>query len=1097
VSSRVAPRRHAAKLLSAVLPLAAILALSMVSGAGAASSSAPATFKATPAPTGSVDGFTPAVSPISKSISTVIVQLSGDPVTVADANSKDAGGPGLSDAQKSSLKAQLQSQQAPVEQAVQQDGGKVLASYQDAYNGIAVQIPASKVASLSSLSGVANVYPSRNYTFSDDPGVTLVQGPQTWGGTPGFTGKGMKIADIDTGIDYTHADFGGPGTIAAWNQAKSQSTADPTLPTVCMTPQLTPCFGPNAPKVKGGTDLVGDNYDAGSSDPAKNTPQPDPNPLDCNSHGTHTAGTAAGFGVLANGNTFTGPYNASTISGNQWNVGPGVAPEADIYSVRVFGCSGSASDAVIIQGIEWAVDHHMDAINMSLGAPFGTTDSPSAAAATDAAKDGVIVVSSSGNGGNVPYLTGSPGTAADTLSAAANDPTQSFPAANLSFSNGSSLTAIDANGAAIPSGSFPVKIIPPTAHDASLGSTDTGPNGISLGCSVADDTASGPVTGEVIVVERGVCARVAKAIFAQQAGAAGVIMVNNSSAFPPFEGTITNDPDAPGPPLFGGFQYQVTIPFLGVPGATVPSTSAAAATLRAANGGTVSMTATTLANPTYLALASFSSGGPRTGDSGLKPEVTAPGVSIVSAGMGTGNGPLVDSGTSMAAPHTTGTALLVKQAHPDWRRVANWNAAIANTATPSGVAGYNTLNAGVGLVQAFNATHTQVVALGTHDGTSLDFGLYQDTKDFQGSQTITLHNFGSQAATFNVADNLDQGSPHSVAVSPSTVTVPPRGGTANVQVALNVPIATAGTASLYPTLPSVAGLVTFTPSDASQNSNISLNMPYLLVPEASSNMQLSGITTGTFNPKSGQTSVTAPLTVTNPNGAADTFADTFAWGLKGDRDPSLGSADLLDAGVQSFPTGNANTSEVVFAINTSKHWSNPAEDEFDVSIDVNGDGKADFDVLGIDDGIVTGNPNGANGEDVVAVINDNTGSGSIRFLAGAAFNGSTIELPVLFSQLPGISASTPITYTVASVSQNSSAVDTLPGSASYNLFTPAIVNNGEDQVHPNGTATDPTTVNETQWAKTPQLGLLVFDQDDTAGLNKNEAQTIRLGINPK
>src|SRR5581483_6999228 len=81
VSSRVAPRRHAAKLLSAVLPLAAILALSMVSGAGAASSSAPATFKATPAPTGSVDGFTPAVSPISKSISTVIVQLSGDPVT--------------------------------------------------------------------------------------------------------------------------------------------------------------------------------------------------------------------------------------------------------------------------------------------------------------------------------------------------------------------------------------------------------------------------------------------------------------------------------------------------------------------------------------------------------------------------------------------------------------------------------------------------------------------------------------------------------------------------------------------------------------------------------------------------------------------------------------------------------------------------------------------------------------------------------------------------------------------------------------------------------------------------------------------------------
>src|SRR5204862_5318703 len=165
------------------------------------------------------------------------------------------------------------------------------------------------------------------------------------------------------GIDYTHADFGGPGTVAAWSIARSQSTADPTLPTVCQTAALQPCFGPNAPKVKGGIDFVGDAYNAGGT-ALQQIPHPDPNPLDCNGHGTHTAGTAAGDGVLANGHTFTGPYNANTISGNSWNIGPGVAPEASIYALRVFGCSGSVTDAVLIQAMEWAVDNHMDVINM-------------------------------------------------------------------------------------------------------------------------------------------------------------------------------------------------------------------------------------------------------------------------------------------------------------------------------------------------------------------------------------------------------------------------------------------------------------------------------------------------------------------------------------------------------------------------------------------------------------------------------------------------------------------------------------------------------------------------------------------------------------
>ena len=92
------------------------------------------------------------------------------------------------------------------------------------------------------------------------------------------------------------------------------------------------------------------------------------------------AGSAAGFGVLADGTTYAGPYNQTTHD-NAFTVGPGVAPRADLYAIRVFGCAGSTS--VVPEALEWAVDNDMDVVNMSLGSSFGTADDASAAA-TDA-----------------------------------------------------------------------------------------------------------------------------------------------------------------------------------------------------------------------------------------------------------------------------------------------------------------------------------------------------------------------------------------------------------------------------------------------------------------------------------------------------------------------------------------------------------------------------------------------------------------------------------------------------------------------------------------------------------------------------------------
>src|SRR4029453_12091402 len=177
----------------------------------------------------------------SKATVTAIVQMQGDPVAKVEAQR----GRKLTKAEKDSIRNDLEAKQQDVKSRAQGAGGTVLFDYQDAYNGVAVRVPASALPSLASAPGVASIHISRSVERENIPGVQYIRGNEAWTAGTGFTGTGQKIAILDTGVDYTHANFGGPGTPQAFTSNNGTIIEPGTFPTS---------------KVVGGTDFVGDAY---------------------------------------------------------------------------------------------------------------------------------------------------------------------------------------------------------------------------------------------------------------------------------------------------------------------------------------------------------------------------------------------------------------------------------------------------------------------------------------------------------------------------------------------------------------------------------------------------------------------------------------------------------------------------------------------------------------------------------------------------------------------------------------------------------------------------------------------------------------------
>ncbi|WNB84682.1 S8 family serine peptidase [Cellulomonas sp. ATA003] len=546
---------------------------------------------------------------------TVMLEVAGEPVAGAQAQALDAGGE-LPDSQRAALRSWLERRQAPIREAVEELDGRVLAAMQDAYNGVKASLPHSALSRVAALPDVVAVHAVPTVERTNDDSVPFLDIPQEVWEDLGATGEGVTVGIIDSGIDYTHAAFGGPGTAEAYAANDPAVVEEGTFPTA---------------KVVGGHDFVGDAYDpgAGPTDPAS-VPAPDPDPLDCDGHGTHVAGTAAGMGVLTDGSTYTGPYDASTHDVD-FEVGPGVAPQALLYALKVFGCEGGTD--VVAEAVDWAVAHDLDVINLSLGSDFSALGDAGVAAIDNAARAGTVPVLAAGNSGDITYIVGSPGTAERALSVAALDTVASYPAALLTAGD-TELQLQVSNAVDIPD--------PATGPLVVLDDDPATPADESLGCAAAD--YADLEDGAVVVTVRGVCPRVDRAILGQEAGAAAVVMVNDSG-LPPIEGPIAG----------------VTIPFLG-------ATPEQGEQLAALDGEQATVTASDpLPNPGFRRSAGFSSAGPAlTGDT-AKPDVAAPGVSIVSAAVGTGTGGRTSSGTSMASPTSRGSPHCCARPGPGWR----------------------------------------------------------------------------------------------------------------------------------------------------------------------------------------------------------------------------------------------------------------------------------------------------------------------------------------------------------------------------------------------------------------------------------------------
>ncbi|HTH48507.1 MAG TPA: S8 family serine peptidase, partial [Candidatus Limnocylindria bacterium] len=868
---------------------------------------------------------------VARAENTVSVFLQLDSPSLVQQSLQASAGPGPASvvATPAQRLAQAQARQAALEPAILAAGGEITGRFVRLVNAIRVRVPESRLADLAAIPGVRRVQRAHLYKQQLETSVPFIGAPAAWASAGGLTGTGIRIGIIDSGIDYLHADFGGSGKasdFAANNPTKIEAGTFPTA------------------KVVGGTDFVGDDYDA-SGDNGSATPKPDPDPLDSkeNGHGSHVAGIASGLGVTKDGKTYKGAYN-DHVDFTQFKVGPGVAPGAKLYALKIFGKDGT-TDAVV-DGLDWATDpngdgdfaDHLDVVNLSLGSGWGFDDPSDTEldAVNTLAQLGCVVSISAGNDGNTHYILGSPGVAARAITVA------------NSMDNGITSLAIQVTAPADIATNYSAVEGDITAALATVGARTgqvvaTVPADACIDVGATLDNAAS-LSGKIALIDRGSCNFSAKILQAQAAGAIAVVMVNNQDG---------------APIVMGGDNTGITIP-------GVMISKADGDILKAKLGEGVTLTlsdSVVIIHREYAdRLDESSSRGPNLLTDRLKPDVAAPGSDITSAESGSGSEGVTYSGTSMSAPHISGTAALMKQAHPTWP-TEDIKAAIMNTAIATHDADgnpYPESRTGAGRVRVDLATATTAIVKADDDAgdISLSFGAFELATPYTAQRTLRVVNHGASPVTFTVSVSntvVDTG----VTLTPltSTVTVPANGSTTfdvrldadpsqftHVQD-LTSPADEAGIPR--PQLPESSGEVWLT------GGAIPIHVPWHVILRSASQFMA---TVTTFGVPAGDS---VPLTLPTRGTTGETYplVSIFQLGTTDSNQSftdSRAATDILAVGAASDFSYDGDITDTIlyFGIVVAGKWQTPqrAANDFDIEIDLDNDGVADYTLINGDAG---------------------------------------------------------------------------------------------------------------------------------------------------
>ncbi|KAH8585371.1 peptidase S8/S53 domain-containing protein [Bisporella sp. PMI_857] len=493
----------------------------------------------------------------------------------------------------------------------------------------------------------------------------------------GYAGTGILVAVIDTGVDYNHPDLGGG-------------------------------FGAGFKVVKG-YDLVGDDYNG------LNTPTPDADPMDCYGHGTHVSGI-----IGANMNQ----YNFS-----------GVVPNATLGMWRVFGCTGSTTEDVLISAFNMAYEAGADIITASIGQNSGWTEDAWDIVAQRIVQAGIPTVISAGNdGANGVFDTSAAAEAIGVNAVGSIDnifTPKLLPLAKYQ-TNGSGPIEFSYNPSPA-NGDFGTISVPLYALDL------TGTNSQEA-CSALLPTTP-DLSGYVLLIRRGTCSFDIKINNARVFGAQKFLFYNN----------------VPGPASAPG----VTLTDIPAAMVTVDQGLAWLASLSDNNAVLIEFTAAGQSKMAYSVtsnnitggyMSPFSSWGP-TFETYVKPQISAPGANILSTYPISKGAYAIRSGTSMSTPYIAGVMALILEVRGKVEPRAI-SSLLTSTGHPvmfnNGLGNLNGMFApviqqGAGMVNAYKAATIQTT-LSTYSIT------FNDTVHFDPVQSFKIYNSGIEPVYYTCSN---------------------------------------------------------------------------------------------------------------------------------------------------------------------------------------------------------------------------------------------------------------------------------------------------------------------------------------------------------